>query len=191
MQIPLNIHAIATESPIKDTNRNGRLDGAELIAQLKTDEQLQGERTANEAVHGVLEMVGVRDLKRKMEEYYHEHKRDFDAHPELLNTLLTQANQMFVEATLDTVANARKNPGDLRAKMEALLTSENIPAADAAVLRTDFSHFMRFANAFEKEFPNGIAIENSELTEILAHFKGPFQTPAPTPVKPAAGTPSR
>lgn len=164
-------------NPFKDTNGDGVLDGAEIRAALRAEEEKGSERTANERAHGVLDTAGAAEMTSAMNRLLLEgqittgaqHEQALKEAATILREQLLGIAETFAGQT-DLVKNAER---DFR-KANPSMSQEQ--EAQLAVALADLRSTVAFADTFKKTFPKGIKIEAADMPEILGHF-GPLMVP--------------
>lgn len=165
-------HTKPQTSPIKDINKNGYLDGEDILAQLKEEEAPGSTRAA----HGILEATLLRTYAKEVSRLVH--KGIINA------TSYTLRTTQMLELRLTKMANdaqKREHQGvtpEIVAKAAAELAALNgqTPEQTQATI-ANAKHSYAFGKTFAETFPNGVKIDAKDMPEIMKHL-GQIAPPA-------------
>jgi hypothetical protein len=162
-----------TQPPIPDSNGNGVLDYQDILAQLKREEEAGSMRTPNEKAHGILEVLGARELSENLKEATVMGVSAGQSPASLEQQFSSVANAELTQR-LDDLANSQniRDPKIMKEAHENIATNDQLTPELKAVAHADIENARRFAETFKETFPKGIKLEGSEGLEVLGHFGG-------------------
>ncbi|MBX9726547.1 MAG: hypothetical protein K2X09_04705 [Rickettsiales bacterium] len=163
-------------APIPDVNRNGVLDGKDLLAQMRREEKNGSGRTPSERAHGVLFIAQAYALTLAW------NGQALQIDPSDLPALTGASANVLRKNIAEQITAFNANPNHANA-LHRNINASPISASEKALFNADVDSFAAFAATFKTQFPKGIKIDRTDMPEILGHF-GPLIIPAPTPPAP-------
>ncbi len=163
----------SASNPFKDLNKDGVLDGKEILKALENEEQLDFIRTPDERAHGVLQVAEAETLTQtwnqiavmvangdlfysRLEEFKERIATRFEQRLMQRYEQFTQMDSKFVDAYCE--AQKPMDNGDLKC--------------------ADMKSFDAFAKNLKADFPKGVKVAPEDILPILNHF-GQIAIPIP------------
>lgn len=176
--------------PIKDTNRDGILQGSELITQLNAEKEKGGTHTKSESVHGILDMLGVRDIAESYSAAVLAAQVIGQENLHTEGTILADAQQTAskkLEKQLTVMGDVILDDEfqKLIAQSKRDISQNNSFTPHEKEIRTAvLDDVNAYAHTLASTFPKGIKIAPEDVTSIMAHF-APIPVVIPiTPMQP-------
>lgn len=167
------------QNPIRDTNGNGVLDGAELIAQLAAEHGGGQKTVAAQPVHGVLNSTQISTL---VQAWNIGMQSDATKAGVLSERIATRIGERLEQRVNDYLAKVKEDPDFVKKGLERIAQMPG-PEELKATASANFQSFAAFADNYKQDFPNGVKIESQDSLSILHHF-GRLLVPSPTPPQP-------
>ncbi len=158
-------------SPIADVDGDGKLTGKDILAKLKAENERENYRTPNEKAHGILENVGIIEIKQNLGE----------------NPDYEKAAQEFVanlKTAIEDITRRMKDDPNYAAQLEndtgsfaGTITDQDgnrkslLNEGEREIMVANDVSVTELAKAFAKTFPKGVEISAEDMKEILEHFQ--------------------
>lgn len=161
---------VNNDAPITDTNKDGILQGKEIIAQLGREEEAGSMRTKNEHVHGVLDFLGMR---ADAQEYSRNLlKAQLAENPDAIREIqkIAAQNMAGILSNTPKVIVSDEFQETLKRDINSIKVDPEMPQDQKDVLLADMNKTNDYGKTFAKTFPKGVSIAPEDVTGILAHF---------------------